>query len=120
MLIVLAMHASFLLQCHCYSLPPLLAQVVRILRLTEADVQTVAAFQGRHAEAKKDGYGHLLRSPTMWEDLVKSITLCNCGWGCHPCTMVSQLILHAKPTHARFPYACAHLVSAYTGVCLEA
>ena len=50
-----------------------------MLRLTEADVQTIDAFQAKHAEAKEDGFGHLLRSPTLWEDLVKSITLCNCG-----------------------------------------
>jgi 3-methyladenine DNA glycosylase/8-oxoguanine DNA glycosylase len=56
-------------------------QVVRMLRLAEADFEAVAAFQALHAAARAEGFGHLLRSPSMWEDAVKSITLCNCGWG---------------------------------------
>ena len=56
-------------------------QVVRMLRLAEADLEAVAAFQVMHKSAAAEGFGHLLRSPSMWEDAVKSITLCNCGWG---------------------------------------
>ena len=70
-----------------------------MLRLTEADVQTVDAFQGRHAEAKKDGFGHLLRSPTLWEDLVKSITLCNCGCDCSD-------VLQCTQRHSLLPAMC--------------
>lgn len=54
-------------------------QVVRMLRLTDADVAVVRALQDMHTGAKADNYGHMFRSPTLWEDMVKSITLCNCG-----------------------------------------
>lgn len=57
----------------------LMSQVVRMLRLTSADIEVVTALQAMHAEAKADNYGHMFRSPTLWEDMVKSITLCNCG-----------------------------------------
>ncbi|EIE22161.1 DNA glycosylase [Coccomyxa subellipsoidea C-169] len=57
------------------------SQVVRMLSLAPADVEVVAALQRMHAEAKAASFGHMFRSPTLWEDMVKSITLCNCGWG---------------------------------------
>ena len=50
-----------------------------MLRLSEADLEAIAAFRTMHAEARADGFGHMLRSPTVWEDMVKCITLCNCG-----------------------------------------
>ena len=50
-----------------------------MLALEAADEATVTAFQGLHAKAAAEGFGYLLRSPSLWEDLVKSITLCNCG-----------------------------------------
>lgn len=50
-----------------------------MLRLTEADMEVVAALQSMHAGARADNFGHMFRSPTLWEDMVKSITLCNCG-----------------------------------------
>ena len=57
----------------------LMSQVVRMLSLAPADVEVVAALQRMHAEAKAASFGHMFRSPTLWEDMVKSITLCNCG-----------------------------------------
>lgn len=54
-------------------------QVVRMLSLAPADVQVVSRLQAMHPQAKADNFGHMFRSPTMWEDMVKSITLCNCG-----------------------------------------
>ncbi|CAL8467324.1 g6861 [Coccomyxa elongata] len=57
------------------------SQVVRMLSLAPGDVQVVSELQAMHPEAKADNFGHMFRSPSMWEDMVKSITLCNCGWG---------------------------------------
>lgn len=57
----------------------LTCQVVRMLSLAPHDVQVVSELQAMHPEAKADNFGHMFRSPTMWEDMVKSITLCNCG-----------------------------------------
>lgn len=50
-----------------------------MLRLSEEDKAAVEGFQKLHKAAKKEGFGRLLRSPTVWEDLVKCILLCNCG-----------------------------------------
>jgi hypothetical protein len=52
-----------------------------MLSLAPADVQIVAALHSMHAEAKANNFGHMFRSPSLWEDMVKSITLCNCGCG---------------------------------------
>ena len=54
-------------------------QVRRMLCLTDSDHDSVAAFQRLYPQAASANYGRLFRSPTLWEDMVKSITLCNCG-----------------------------------------
>ena len=54
-------------------------QVVRMLRLDKEGQETVKGFHAVHALAKQEGFGRLFRSPTIWEDLVKCILLCNCG-----------------------------------------
>ncbi len=54
-------------------------QVIRMLRLRPADTEQIKAFQSMHEEAQQESFGHMFRSPTLWEDMVKSITLCNCG-----------------------------------------
>jgi hypothetical protein len=50
-----------------------------MLRLTEPDVEVVKSLQDMHPGAKAENFGHMFRSPSLWEDMVKSITLCNCG-----------------------------------------
>lgn len=55
------------------------AQITRMLRLNKEEQQHVAQYQKLDAKAKQEGFGALFRSPTVWEDLVKSILLCNCG-----------------------------------------
>ncbi|KAI5008541.1 hypothetical protein ZWY2020_009589 [Hordeum vulgare] len=57
-----------------------LAQVRRMLRLSEEDDRVVAAFQAMHAAAREAGFGRIFRSPTLFEDMVKCILLCNCQW----------------------------------------
>ncbi|EEF47990.1 conserved hypothetical protein [Ricinus communis] len=56
----------------------MLNQVRRMLRISEKDEREVKEFQEMHAEAKKKGFGRLFRSPSLFEDAVKSILLCNC------------------------------------------
>lgn len=59
----------------------LLAQVSRMLRLSEREESAISEFHALHPEAKAKGFGRLFRSPTLFEDIVKGILLCNCGWG---------------------------------------
>jgi hypothetical protein len=53
-------------------------QVRRMLRLSEEDAAAVAGFQAMHAAAREVGFGRIFRSPTLFEDMVKCILLCNC------------------------------------------
>lgn len=55
-------------------------QVRRMLRLSKEEEQNVREFQEMYIEAKKKGFGRLFRSPTLFEDMVKCILLCNCQW----------------------------------------
>lgn len=52
-------------------------QITRMLRLTERDEKDVSDFQNIHQQAKQKGFGRLFRSPSLFEDIVKSILLCN-------------------------------------------
>ncbi|GAB4847412.1 hypothetical protein Ancab_026470 [Ancistrocladus abbreviatus] len=56
------------------------AQVRRMLRLSESEERKVREFQEMHSEAKKRGFGRVFRSPTLFEDMVKCILFCNCQW----------------------------------------
>ncbi|XP_043696634.1 uncharacterized protein LOC122647267 [Telopea speciosissima] len=58
----------------------LLAQVARMLRISEKDENKILKFHEIHSRAKKKGFGRLFRSPSLFEDMVKSILLCNCNW----------------------------------------
>ncbi|CAL5085176.1 unnamed protein product [Urochloa decumbens] len=58
----------------------ILEQVRRMLRLSEEDGAAVAEFQAMHAAARETGFGRIFRSPTLFEDMVKCILLCNCQW----------------------------------------
>ena len=50
-----------------------------MLSLAPEDAAVVGAFRQLHPEAGEAGFGYMFRSPSLWEDVVKSITLCNCG-----------------------------------------
>lgn len=56
-----------------------LAQLTRMLRLDES-AMTIAAFHSRDTRFRKGGQGRLIRSPTLFEDVVKTITSCNVQW----------------------------------------
>jgi len=55
------------------------AQVTRMLRLDE-DAAHIRAFHKLDARWKKLGRGRLLRSPTFYEDVIKTVTSCNVTW----------------------------------------
>ncbi|KAI4296120.1 hypothetical protein L6164_036105 [Bauhinia variegata] len=62
----------------------LLAQVSRMLRLSEREMKAVREFRkmSNHYRDGKDSSfnGRVFRSPTLFEDMVKCILLCNCQW----------------------------------------
>ncbi|XP_028762812.1 uncharacterized protein LOC114721159 [Neltuma alba] len=62
----------------------LLAQVSRMLRLSETEEKAVREFRGisMHGDddQNKSFNGRVFRSPTLFEDMVKCILLCNCQW----------------------------------------
>ena len=55
------------------------AQISRMLRLDE-DAAHIRAFHKLDARWKKLGRGRLLRSPTFYEDVIKTVTSCNVTW----------------------------------------
>ncbi|QNN23689.1 hypothetical protein HED60_15885 [Planctomycetales bacterium ZRK34] len=52
-------------------------QVTRMLRLDE----NLSAWRRLHRPAAKVHFGRLFRSPTLFEDIIKTITSCNISWG---------------------------------------
>lgn len=58
----------------------ILKQVGRMLRVSTEDDRDVTEFQQLHEDAKKNGFGRIFRSPFLFEDMVKSILLCNTTW----------------------------------------
>ncbi|KAL8475244.1 hypothetical protein ACS0TY_030850 [Phlomoides rotata] len=56
-------------------------QVARMLRISTLDDMMVHEFHQIHPFAKKIGFARIFCSPTLFEDIVKSILLCCCRWG---------------------------------------
>ncbi|TVQ60835.1 MAG: hypothetical protein EA378_10445 [Phycisphaerales bacterium] len=54
-------------------------QITRMLRLDE-DAEHVRAFHAADPRWAKSGRGRLFRSPTMFEDVIKTVTSCNVAW----------------------------------------
>lgn len=54
-------------------------QISRMLRLDE-DHFTLAEFHRADPRWKKSGRGRLFRSPTLFEDVIKTVTSCNVAW----------------------------------------
>ena len=52
-------------------------QVTRMIRVDDEDI---AEFHRVDPRWKKSGRGRISRSPTLWEDIVKTITSCNVTW----------------------------------------
>ena len=55
------------------------ALLARMLRLTE-DESEIAGFHAVDPRWKASGRGRLFRSPTMFEDVIKTVTSCNVTW----------------------------------------
>ncbi|MCC6678750.1 MAG: hypothetical protein IT436_16585 [Phycisphaerales bacterium] len=55
------------------------AQLTRVLRLDEG-TETIAAFHGLDERWRAAGRGRLMRSPTLFEDIIKTVTSCNVTW----------------------------------------
>ncbi|KAL9141064.1 hypothetical protein ABFS82_14G078400 [Erythranthe guttata] len=58
----------------------LLSQVRRMLRLSDQENRKVVDFQKVDEKAKETGFGRVFRSPTLFEDMIKCMLLCNCQW----------------------------------------
>lgn len=76
------------------------AMLVRMLRL---DDETTGEFHGVDARWARSGRGRLFRSPTFFEDLIKTVTSCNVAW---PSTMrmnqrLCEVVAPAFPTSAQ-------------------
>lgn len=57
----------------------LATQITRMLRLDQP-AEIVRRFQRMYPEAKKARFGWMFRSPTLFEDIVKTMTGCNVTW----------------------------------------
>jgi len=58
------------------------SQIIRMLRLQDADQVVAKHFMAQNKDlANRGPVGRLFRSASLFEDLVKTFTLCNCGWG---------------------------------------
>lgn len=55
------------------------AQITRMLRLDES-AETIARFHAVDPRWKESGHGRVFRSPTLFEDVVKTVTSCNVQW----------------------------------------
>lgn len=62
----------------------LTAKVTRMLRLDES-AELIAAFHGADPRFAASGRGRLFRSPSLFEDVIKTVTSCNVTW---PSTVV--------------------------------
>ncbi|QCD77288.1 N-glycosylase/DNA lyase [Vigna unguiculata] len=57
------------------------AQISRMLRLSQAEEKAVREFRSVHIDHPNRSFGgRVFRSPTLFEDMVKCILLCNCQW----------------------------------------
>ncbi|PIN01819.1 DNA-(apurinic or apyrimidinic site) lyase [Handroanthus impetiginosus] len=55
-------------------------QVARMLRISAKDDKMVEDFHKLVPEAKNAGFARIFRSPTLFEDIIKSLLLCSCPW----------------------------------------
>ncbi|KAG0453491.1 hypothetical protein HPP92_024795 [Vanilla planifolia] len=55
-------------------------QVRRMMRMSEDNDRIIQEFHRVHADSRERGFGRVFRSPTLFEDMIKCILLCNCQW----------------------------------------
>ncbi len=73
-------------------------QIARMLRLDE----DLSPWQRLHPQAAAAGFGRLFRSPTLFEDMVKTITTCNVTW---PTTIRMNALLCEQVGGGAYPTA---------------
>ena len=82
----------------------LLARIGRTVRLDEPE-SVFADFHAKNPAAKKAGFARMFRSPTLFEDIVKTMTSCNVTWP-NTMRMNRMFCIHigegAFPTPAQF------------------
>ncbi|EKX55520.1 hypothetical protein GUITHDRAFT_160483 [Guillardia theta CCMP2712] len=76
-------------------------QVTRMLRISPEDNRREQEFRSLFPQAEQDHWFRLFRSPSMFEDACKTITLCNAGWG-RTITM-NQLLCEKVSSCGGFP-----------------
>ncbi len=84
-------------------------QIARMLSLDE-DAATIAAFHRADPRFRRSGRGRVMRSPTLFEDVIKTVTSCNVTWPstvnmnrrlCEVAGRASASGLHAFPSARR-------------------
>ncbi len=81
------------------------AQITRMLRLDE-DAEHIRGFHRLDPRFRKSGRGRLFRSPTLFEDVIKTVTSCNVTWPStvHMNTRLCEVLGRASPGGGRaFP-----------------
>ncbi len=81
------------------------AQIARMLRLDES-AENLRDFHKLDPRFKKSGRGRLFRSPSLFEDVVKTVTSCNVTWPStvHMNTRLCEVLGRKSPTGGRaFP-----------------
>ncbi|CAA7060945.1 unnamed protein product [Microthlaspi erraticum] len=82
-------------------------QVRRMLRLSDKDELQVTEFQKLHEGAKKSNFGRIFRSPSLFEDMVKTLLLCFNTWenslriASHLCKLQSKLAENSEDREPR-------------------
>lgn len=80
--------------------PPVRAALRRaVVRMTRPD-RDLRRWRRLHPGAQRRGFGRLYRSPTLFEDMVKTITNCNVGW---PSTVRMNRLLVERVGGGAFP-----------------
>eukprot|EP00268_Persea_americana_P014910 TRINITY_DN16751_c0_g1_i1.p1 TRINITY_DN16751_c0_g1~~TRINITY_DN16751_c0_g1_i1.p1 ORF type:complete len:459 (+),score=84.04 TRINITY_DN16751_c0_g1_i1:242-1618(+) len=95
------------------------SQVTRMLRISDDNNKQIDEFHKIHSVAKEKGFGRVFRSPTLFEDMVKCILLCNCQWSrtLSMARALCELQLELKGD----PLGCSTVEAAYPNeVCLKA
>lgn len=100
------------------------AQLSRMFRLDE-DAAAIRDFHNTDPRWRRSGRGRLMRSATLFEDVVKTITSCNVAWPstiimnrrlCEVAGLRSASGLHAFPTAARLARMRPQTLRARCGV----
>lgn len=74
--------------------------VAQVWRMVRKDLD-LGEFHEKHAEAKERGFGRTFRSPSLFEDMIKTLTNCNVTW--KRTIQMNQLLCQHVGHAAAFP-----------------